>query len=161
MPLIEVNQNRHVSASIRLDEVTAAQVDQYAAFIHASADEVVDKALQLCLLEGPRLSGVLEDATGEAGFIHVARTEGSNQWCGAAFEEACIRGRVRDQCASGEGVILPSISCQGKNGASHRTNCDTPSLRGSCQESLGIPRHCSIPSTTYSQQEFLGILRDS
>jgi hypothetical protein len=45
MPLIEVNQIRHVSASIRLDEVTATQVDQYAAFIHASADEVVDKAL--------------------------------------------------------------------------------------------------------------------
>jgi hypothetical protein len=45
MPLIEVTQIRHVSASIRLDEVTAAQVDQYAAFIHASADEVVDKAL--------------------------------------------------------------------------------------------------------------------
>lgn len=45
MPLIEINQVRHVSASIRLDEVTAAQVDQYAAFIHASADDVVDKAL--------------------------------------------------------------------------------------------------------------------
>jgi hypothetical protein len=45
MPLIEVNQIRHVSASIRLDEVTAAQVDRYAAFIHASADDVVDKAL--------------------------------------------------------------------------------------------------------------------
>jgi len=45
MPLIEVNQVRHVSASIRLDEVTAAHVDQYAAFIHASADDVVDKAL--------------------------------------------------------------------------------------------------------------------
>ena len=45
MPLIEVNQTRHVSASIRLGEVTAAQVDQYAAFIHASADDVVDKAL--------------------------------------------------------------------------------------------------------------------
>jgi hypothetical protein len=45
MPLIEVNQIRHVSSSIRLDEVTAAQVDQYAAFIHASADDVIDKAL--------------------------------------------------------------------------------------------------------------------
>jgi hypothetical protein len=45
MPLIEVNQIRHVSASIRLDEVTATQVDQYAAFIHASANDVVDKAL--------------------------------------------------------------------------------------------------------------------
>ena len=34
-----------ICASIRLDEVTATQVDQYAAFIHASADDVVDKAL--------------------------------------------------------------------------------------------------------------------
>ena len=45
MPLLEINQSRHISASIRLDETTAAQVDQYAAFIHASADDVVDKAL--------------------------------------------------------------------------------------------------------------------
>ena len=45
MPLLEINQVRHICASVRLDEVTAAQVDQYAAFIHASADDVVDKAL--------------------------------------------------------------------------------------------------------------------
>jgi hypothetical protein len=45
MPLLEVSQSRHISASIRLDETTAAQVDQYAAFINASADDVVDKAL--------------------------------------------------------------------------------------------------------------------
>ena len=45
MPLLEINQIRHICASIRLDEVTAAQVDQYAAFIQASADDVVDKAL--------------------------------------------------------------------------------------------------------------------
>ena len=45
MPLLEINEVRHISASVRLDESTAAQVDQYAAFIHASADDVVDKAL--------------------------------------------------------------------------------------------------------------------
>src|ERR1700760_146201 len=45
MPLLEIIQTRQISASIRLDETTAAQVDQYAAFIHASADDVVDKAL--------------------------------------------------------------------------------------------------------------------
>src|SRR5207245_753415 len=44
MPLLEI-QIRLISASVRLDESTAAQVDQYAAFIHASADDVVDKAL--------------------------------------------------------------------------------------------------------------------
>jgi hypothetical protein len=30
---------------VRLDEATATLVDQYAAFIHASADDVIDKAL--------------------------------------------------------------------------------------------------------------------
>ena len=45
MPLLDTNQIRHICASIRLDETTATQVDQYAAFIHASADDIVDKAL--------------------------------------------------------------------------------------------------------------------
>jgi predicted transcriptional regulator len=45
MPLLEVMQSRQISASIRLDETTAAQVDQYAAFIRATADDVVEKAL--------------------------------------------------------------------------------------------------------------------
>jgi hypothetical protein len=45
MPLLEINQSRYISASVRLDESTAEQVDQYAAFVHAPADDVVDKAL--------------------------------------------------------------------------------------------------------------------
>ena len=45
MPLLEIAQTRQISASVRLDGATATQVDQYAAFIHASADDVVDKAL--------------------------------------------------------------------------------------------------------------------
>lgn len=45
MPLIEVSQSRYVSATVRLDEATATLIDQYAAFVHGSADDVVDKAL--------------------------------------------------------------------------------------------------------------------
>ena len=45
MPLLEIVQTHQVSATIRLDQTTAEQIDQYAAFLHASADEVVDKAL--------------------------------------------------------------------------------------------------------------------
>ena len=45
MPLLEVAQIRHVSASIRLTDTTAIQIDQYAAFIHASADDVIEQAL--------------------------------------------------------------------------------------------------------------------
>lgn len=45
MPLLEIVKTRQITATIRLDETTAGQIDQYAAFLHASADEVVDKAL--------------------------------------------------------------------------------------------------------------------
>jgi hypothetical protein len=45
MPLLEIIQSRQISASVRLDEATPTQVDQYAAFINASADDVVDKTL--------------------------------------------------------------------------------------------------------------------
>jgi len=73
MPLLEINQIRHISASVRLDESTAAQVDQYAAFIHASADDVVDKALNYVFSKDPRLSGLSEDASGQAGCFYIAR----------------------------------------------------------------------------------------
>lgn len=45
MPLLEVVQTRYISASIRLTGTTATLTDQYAAFIHASADDVVEQAL--------------------------------------------------------------------------------------------------------------------
>jgi hypothetical protein len=45
MPLLEVVQTKQISASIRLSDSTATQVDQYAAFIRACADDVVEQAL--------------------------------------------------------------------------------------------------------------------
>jgi hypothetical protein len=53
MPLLEVVQTKQVSASIRLSDSTATQVDQYAAYIHASADDVVEKALQYVFSKDP------------------------------------------------------------------------------------------------------------
>jgi len=48
MPLLEVVQTRQISASIRLTDSTANQVDQYAAFVRASADDVIEEALKHC-----------------------------------------------------------------------------------------------------------------
>jgi hypothetical protein len=45
MPLLEVIQSRQIGAFVRFDENIATLVDQYAAFIHATADDVVNKAL--------------------------------------------------------------------------------------------------------------------
>ena len=53
MPLLEVIQTKQVSASIRLSDTTATQVDQYAAYIHATADDVVEKALQYVFAKDP------------------------------------------------------------------------------------------------------------
>ncbi len=46
MPLLEIKQTRKVTAICSLEESTAIQVDQYAAFIKCLPDEVVNKALE-------------------------------------------------------------------------------------------------------------------
>jgi RepB DNA-primase from phage plasmid len=56
-------------------------------------------------------------------------------WGGAVGREACSRGGDHGFCASGEGMILPSISWRCQNGASHRKNFETPPLRGCCRAS--------------------------
>ena len=53
MPLLEVTQTKFVSASVRLLDTTATQVDQYAAYIHGTADDVVEKALQYVFAKDP------------------------------------------------------------------------------------------------------------
>jgi hypothetical protein len=45
MSLLEINLSHYINALVRLVESTAEQVDQYAALVHAPADDVVDKAL--------------------------------------------------------------------------------------------------------------------
>src|SRR5882762_10183423 len=123
MPLLEINQSRHICASVRLDEVTATQVDQYAAFIHATADDVVDKALNYVFSKDRDFQDFLKTPQ-------------------AASEEARRRGGVQASCAGSQGMIRHSISWWCKHGASHRKNFDTPPLRGNCPDtfvSLQIP----------------------
>ena len=64
MPLLEVTQTRQISASIRLTDTTAAQVDQYAAFIHASADDVVEQALTYVFSKDRDFQEFLRDSAG-------------------------------------------------------------------------------------------------
>ena len=46
MPLLEITQTKKLTATVNLEESTAKQVDQYAAFIKAPADEVVNSAFE-------------------------------------------------------------------------------------------------------------------
>jgi hypothetical protein len=134
MPLLEINQSRYISASVRLDESTAEQVHTVRRFRPRIRRRCCGQGAQLCLLQGPRLSGLPQDASGQAGCLHVACPQRPEQGCGgAACKEACSRGGVHHFCTGNEGVILHSISCRSKNGASHRKNVDTPPLGGNCR----------------------------
>jgi hypothetical protein len=73
MPILEINQIRHISASIRLDEATATQVDQYAAFINASADDVVDKALNYVFSKDRDFQDFLKSAGAVAPSLRVRK----------------------------------------------------------------------------------------
>ncbi len=46
MPLLDIKQVRKVTVTCSLEESTAIQVDQYAAFVKCQPDEVVNKALE-------------------------------------------------------------------------------------------------------------------
>jgi hypothetical protein len=67
MPLLDIVQTRYINATIRLSQKTAEQIDQYAALVHASADEVVDKALAYVLAKDRDFQEFLQ--TPEAGRV--------------------------------------------------------------------------------------------
>ena|SRR6202030_557129 len=96
MPLLEINLSRYVSASVRLDESTAEQVDQYAAFVHASADDVVDKALNYVFSKDRDFQDFLKtpQAKQVASVLRVRRGPNAGMRDGAAREEAYSRGGV-------------------------------------------------------------------
>ena len=78
MPLLEVVQTRQISASIRLTDTTATQVDQYAAFISACADDVVEQALAYVFSKDRDFQDFLKAYPGSPeGRFDVADSEGS------------------------------------------------------------------------------------
>jgi hypothetical protein len=46
MPLLEVQHVNKLIATVQIEEPVVASVDRYAAFIHASADDVINRALE-------------------------------------------------------------------------------------------------------------------
>ena len=97
MPLLEIIQTRQISATIRVDETTAEQIDQYAAFLHVSADEVVDKALAYVFAKDRDFQEFLRtpEAASVAQSLRIRRT----QLNGAASE--AVQQPVRPSRKSG------------------------------------------------------------
>ena len=134
MPLLEIIQTRQISASIRLTDTVANQVDQYAAFIHASADDVVEQALAYVFSKDRDFQDFLRSPEARASRLYSSHPESSG-----LRRRKCIRNDARERrqkrffCGGVEGVIRPQHPRQNHCGASHRKNIDTPPLRGSCR----------------------------
>jgi hypothetical protein len=67
MPLLEVQKFTHVTATIAIEQSLATSVDKYATFIHATADEVVNKALEYVFAKDKEFQKFL--ASDEAGAV--------------------------------------------------------------------------------------------
>src|SRR6266576_3544991 len=110
MQLLEINQNRHICESVRRDEIIAAQVDQDAAFIHASSDDVADKALNYVFSKDGDFQDFLKTPQAKQVASALCVRKGPSN---AAVEEPAkkfVAGVESTFCACGEGVTLPSMS---------------------------------------------------
>jgi hypothetical protein len=132
MPLLEVIQSRQISASVRFDETTATLVDQYAAFIHATADDVVNKALHYVFAKDRDFQDYLKssDARHVTPTLRVRQERPSSRHEAQAHTKGHCRGGVDRVSQAGEAMILPENQWPEGNGASHRLYLDTPPLKG-------------------------------
>ena len=98
MPLLEIIQTRQVSATIRVDETTAEQIDQYAAFLHASADEVVDKALAYVFAKDRDFQEFLRtpEAASVAQSLRIRRTQQNGAASEAVQQPVKSSGKAGD-----------------------------------------------------------------
>jgi hypothetical protein len=101
MPLLDIVETRYINATIRLNQRTAEQIDQYAALVHASADEVVDKALTYVLAK-------------DRDFQEFLRTP----------EAACVERRLRVRRASHNGAAHQPLSQRVKRAKSAETGSE-------------------------------------
>ena len=132
MPLLEIVKTRHVTASIRLEEPTAALIDQYAAFLRASADEVVDKALTYVFAKDRDFQEFLRTPK-PLRFPRVCAFGVSHNRTPLPSLRAVLRS---PQGQWRRPVIRVLVANNIPFGASHRVNFDTPPLKGNCPDTL-------------------------
>ena len=65
MPLLEIAPTKKVVATITLEETTALNVDKYAAFVNANADDVVSQALSYVFSRDKDFQKFLESPDGK------------------------------------------------------------------------------------------------
>jgi hypothetical protein len=132
---LEVIQTRQITASIRLTETTATQVDQYAAFIHASADDIVEQALAYVFSKDCDFQEFLKSpgARLAASTLRIRKAPVPEAAEPSAKKPANGTPSAPQPAASVAGLKAHDLHPdprQGQNGASHRNNIDNAPFRG-------------------------------
>jgi hypothetical protein len=91
MPLLEVQKFTHVTATIAIEQSLAASVDKYATFIHATADEVVNKALEYVFAKDKEFQKFLasDEAGAVAPSLHIRDSRNSARRSRTAGKNVC------------------------------------------------------------------------
>jgi len=113
--------------------LVAMRIDEYAAFIHASTDDVTEQALAYIFAKDRHFQAFVKSRDG----LQVASMLSLRKAPAIEAEEPSANKRAsgcltRGSCSGIEGMIRPPYPRQDQNGASHRKNVDTPSLKGLC-----------------------------
>jgi hypothetical protein len=130
MPLLEIVQTRQITATIRLDESTAEQIDQYAAFLHASADEVVDKALAYVFAKDRDFQEFLRtpEAARATQSLRIRRAPQNGAVAEPVVQPAKPQEWWRPPVNRAPAVSVAAV--KSPFGAAHRVYLDTPPLKG-------------------------------
>ena len=113
--------------------LVTTRIDEYAAFIHASTDDVTEQALAYIFAKDRHFQAFVKSRDG----LQVASMLSLRKAPAIEAEEPSANKRAsgcltRGSCSGIEGMIRPPYPRQDQNGASHRKNVDTPSLKGLC-----------------------------
>ncbi len=134
--------------------MTATQVDQYAVFIRACADDLVEQALSYVFSKDRDFQDVLKNRETRqvASMLRIrkAPVPGGVRISGKKTRVRWSIG-INSDASSGtiEGVILCSNLWQNQNGASHRKNLDTSSPNGSCGARLKYEKFNIFPFNAF------------
>jgi hypothetical protein len=119
MPLLEITTSRKVTAIVSLEEPTANLVNQYAAFTHVGADDVVNKALEYVFTKDKDFQKFI-GAPNDAKPIHSLRIKRSNDDApkGKPGRKRCnvstgFSSYPNGKCGGEVMSITPSMICAG------------------------------------------------
>ena len=123
MPLIEVTQIQRVTANVRFDAAIVTQINQYAAFIKATPDEVINKGLEYLFAKDRDFAAFRNTAESQRRprRVEPAPRSPSSAANRSAAPRGCCRSRQESPALTFIGAALDGKSCAHDNNRHFRS----------------------------------------